>query len=140
MQKKVESLRERIRQNAVIQEDDSPHEEPNVLIEESFKVLEELESLVFKINEANLKNKLADGRSITEAIARKDTLKAQHSLITHSITSARREPDRYSMTEIKWVSTLDIAELQKRSDELAKEIRVLNVEIQETNWTAELKE
>ena len=140
MQKKLASLRERIGQNAVVQDGDTPHEDPNKLLKEAVEVLQELEELVFKINEANLQNSLPDGRSLTQAIARRETLAAQHSLLTHAIAGTRKEPDRYSMTEIKWVATLKVASLQKQLEDLAKQLRELNAAIQEANWKAELTE
>jgi len=140
MQKKLASLRERVGQNAVVQEGDEPHEDPSKLIDEAFSVLKELESLVFRINQANLQNKLPDGRSLTEAIARRETLAARHSLLQHAIASTQREPDRYSMTEIKWVAMLKVGKLQKQSEDVAKKIRELNAAIQEANWQAELQE
>lgn len=138
MQKKIASLRERIGQNAVVQEGDKPHEDPAKLMKEAFGVMADLESLVFKINEANLQNALPDGRSLTEAIARRDTLTAQHSLLQHALAGTQREPDRYSMSEIKWVATLKVANLQKQADDLAQKIRELNSAIQETNWKSEI--
>jgi hypothetical protein len=51
MQKKLASLRERIAQNAVVQEGDHPHEDPSKLMEEAIAVLGQLETLVFQINE-----------------------------------------------------------------------------------------
>lgn len=140
MQKKLASLRERIGQNAVVQEGDAPHEDPSELMAEAFSVLQELESLVFRINQANLQNNLPDGRSLTQAIARRDTLAAQHSLLQHAIASTQKEPDRYSMAEIKWVAMLKVGGLQKQSEDLAKKIRELNAAIQEANWKAELEE
>lgn len=89
-----------------MQQGDEPHEDPFKLIEESFSVLKELESLVFRINQANLNNALPDGRSLTQAIAHRDTVVAQHSLLRHAIANTQKDPDRYSMAEIKWVATL----------------------------------
>ena len=140
MQKKLASLRERIGQNAVVQEGDKPHEDPSKLLKEAFAVLQELESLIFRINQANLQNQLPDGRSLTEAIARRDTLAAQHSLLQYAIANTQKEPDRYSMTEIKWVSMLKVGSLQNQSEDLAKKIRELNAAIQEVNWKSELEE
>lgn len=138
MQKKIASLRERIVANAVVQETDKPHEDPNVLMKEAFAVIDQLEELITKINKTNLKTKLADGRTLTDAIALRDTLKAQHSLVQAAIDGARKEPDRYGMREIKWVATVNVAKLQKQSDDLSKKIRELNARIQEANWKAAL--
>jgi hypothetical protein len=140
MQKKLASLRERIAKNAVVQQGDKPHEDPAKLLDEAFGVLKEFESLVWGINKANLDNTLPDGRSLTQAIAHRDTLVAQHSLIQYGIANSQKEPARYSMAEIKWVAILKVASLQKQSEDLSKKIRELNAAIQETNWKAELEE
>jgi hypothetical protein len=140
IQKKIASLRDRIGRSAMVQEGETPHEEAAKLLEEAFAVLQELESLVAKINEANLAARLPDGRTLTAAIAHRDTLAARHALLQHAIASSHREPDRYSMSEIKWVSVLKVASLQRQSEDLAKKIRELNAAIQETNWKVELPE
>jgi flagellar biosynthesis/type III secretory pathway chaperone len=139
LQKKLASLRERIAQNAVVQQGDIPHEDPAELLLQAHGVLDELEKLVFKINQANLRNKISDGRTLTEAIARRETLVAQHSLINTAIQGSKKEPDRYSMSEIKWVATMEVAKLQKQLEDLAKKIRELNVAIQEANWKADIE-
>lgn len=139
MQKKLASFRERIARNAVIQEGESPHEDPQHLLNEAIALLKEMETLVFQINQTNASVTLADGRSLTAAIAHRDTLAGQHSVLQHAIASTQREPDRYSMSEIKWVSTLKVASLQKQADDVAKSLRELNAQIQETNWKYELQ-
>lgn len=138
MQKKLASLRERVVANATVQEGDKPHEDPDKLLKEAVGVLGELEQLVYRINECNLKSRLADGRSLTQAIARRDALVQHHSLLQSALAGTRREPDRYSMREIKWVATLDVPKVQKQLEELAKRIRELNASIQEANWNIEL--
>ena len=138
-QKKLASLRQRIGNNAVIQEGSQPHEDPSNLMKEAFGVLKELRKLIGKINAANAENKLPDGRTLTEAIAQRDELTQQHALLQHAISSSSKEPDRYSMTEIKWVACVDVKKLQKQSDDLAKKLRDLNLMIQETNWKIDLE-
>jgi hypothetical protein len=138
LQKKIASLRERIVQNAVVQEGDEPHEPPDELLKQAFGTLADLEKLIAKINAANLVSKLADGRSLMEAVARRDTLMAEHSLLLAAIAGCRKEPDRYGMREIKWVATLEVAKLQKQADDLAKRLRELNGLIQQANWAAEI--
>jgi hypothetical protein len=138
MQKKALSLRQRIVDNAVVQQGDQPHEDPSGLLKEAIGVLGELESLVVRINRTNLEMKLADGRTLTEAIARRDTLVQQHALVQAAIAGCKKEPDRYSAREIKWVATLEVSKLQEQSDDLAKKIRELNAAVQQTNWKAEL--
>jgi hypothetical protein len=103
-------------------------------------VLDDLERLVFRINACNLKHMLPDGRTLTEAIARRDSLAQHHGLLAAALAGTRKEPDRYSMREIKWVAVLDVSKLQKQSDDLAKKLRELNGHLQEANWKIELTE
>lgn len=138
IQKKLASLRERVVANAVVQQGDRPHEDPNGLLREAFGAMGELEELVSTINRTNLQSKLADGRTLTEAIARRDTLIAQHALVLAAVAGARKEPERYGVREIKWVATIQVAKLQKQADDLAKKIRELNGAIQEANWGCDL--
>ena len=138
LQKKIASLRDRIVANAVVQEGDAPHENPSDLMKQAVGALGDLEALVTKINRANLKTKTARGKTLTEAIAHRDMLAAQHALYVAAIAGSKKEPDRYSSREIKWVATLEVAKLQKQTDDLAKKLRDLNADIQKANWAADL--
>lgn len=137
-QKKLASLRERIGKNAVCQQGDQPHEDPNDLLKESFQVLGEFEDLVGKINAANAVNKIHDGRTITQAITARETLGRRHSILQHAIASSQQTPNRYGMSEIKWVSLVKVASLQKQLEDVAQKLRGLNVAIQEANWKVDV--
>ena len=139
MKKKLASLRERVTGNAIVQENEKPHEEPLDLMKQATGVLEELELLALRVNAANLQTVLPDGRSLAKLLAHRDKLAQQHSLLQAAIEGTKKEPDRYSMKEIKWVATVDVAKLQKQSDDLSKQLRELNVQIQETNWRVEIE-
>jgi hypothetical protein len=121
-----------------VQQGEAPHEDPMELIKVASGVLEELEELVLQIDAANMATKLADGRSLAKLIAHRDKLAQQHSLIQVAITGTKKEPDRYSMKEIKWVTTVSVSGLQKQSDDLSRQLRELNVQIQEANWRVEI--
>jgi len=138
LKKKLASLRDRVGRNSVVQAGDTPHEDPDALIQEAFSVLKEQEQLVGRINEANLTSKLPDGRTIMAAIAERERLTQEHSLLQHAIANSQKEPNRYSMSEIKWVAVVKVAALQKQSEDIAQKIRKLNAAIQETNWSATL--
>jgi hypothetical protein len=139
IKKKLASLRERIAANAVVQEGEKPHEDPAKLIKEAVGVLDQLERLILAINAANLAHKIPDGRTLAQLIARRDKLVQQHSLLQVAVQGSKKEPDRYSMKEIKWVSKVDLAKLHKQSEDLARQIRELNALIQETNWQVEVE-
>jgi hypothetical protein len=138
VQKKIASLRERIAKNVLVQDGDSPHEDPNQLLQEGISTIDELQNLVVSINKANLGHRLPDGRSLTEAMAARDALAQRHALLQDAIAATQKEPDRYSVREIKWTTAIDVAKIQKQSEDLGRQIRELNGAIQETNWKVEL--
>jgi hypothetical protein len=139
IQKKIASLRTRIARCAMVQEGSDPSEDADQLLKEAFGALEELRQLLVRINFTNAKCKLPDGRKITEAVAQRDTLIARHSLLQHAIEASSKEPDRYSNAEIKWIACLPVAALHKQSDDVAKNLRELNLAIQQANWEIDLE-
>ena len=60
------------------------------------------------------------------------------SILRSFLTNASSKVDRYSRTEIKIVSTVDVAALQKDVDLQSKQLRELDECIQALNWTTEL--
>jgi len=56
-------------------------------------------------------------------IARRDTLVQQHSLVQTAIAATHKEPERYSVREIKWVATLDVRKLQRPGAKIAADGR-----------------
>jgi hypothetical protein len=136
--KKLSSLRERIGRNAVVQEGEKPHENPAALMDEARVASREFEDLVCRIHRANIRSILPDGRSLTEALAHRATRIVEHALLQHAIESSQKEPDRYGVREIKWVSVVKASQLQKECDSLASEIRNLNATIQQANWEVEI--
>jgi len=140
MQKKLASLKERIARNALAQEGSPAHENSNEMLLEAFGVVDELSVLLRRINMTNMNSKLPDGRSLTEALALRDALEDKHKLLTATVDATHKEPERYSMREVKWVAQVDISKLQKQRDDFARQARELNAKIQEANWKIELAE
>jgi hypothetical protein len=139
IQKKLESLRERINKNTLIQEGEKPSEDPNALLDQVAAISAQLMKLVFAINEANFTGMTTKGRTLTEALSERDSLILRHSIVQGAASSAAKPPERYGVKEIRWVKAVDVAGLQKTADELAKNIRELNAEIQSANWQIDLK-
>ncbi|MBX3356384.1 MAG: DIP1984 family protein [Phycisphaeraceae bacterium] len=123
MQKKLASLRERIAVNILVQEGSQPHEDPLKLLAEAAGVLDEFEKLVTAINAANLAHRLPDGRTLTAAIAHRDALSQRISMLDAALHAARKDPDRYSAREIKWVASIDVSKLQKQSEDFSAQLR-----------------
>jgi hypothetical protein len=138
LQQRLSRLRERIGKNVRKQEGDRPSEDPLSLMKEAAGVVNELERLIIRINTANMKAKLRDGRTLMQAIAARDALKLRHAMLAGAVAATAEEPDRYSMREIKWVLQIDVAKTEKQMDDLAVSIRELNARIQEANWKHEL--
>lgn len=136
--KKILSLRERIAKNALTQDGDAPQEDVAKLIAECFAVIGEQQTLVLRIDAANATGKLADGRPLPQALAERDTLMQQHSVLKHAVEATHDPAERYSMREIKWVSQIDVGAMQKQMEDLARKIRELNAGIQQANWQVDL--
>jgi hypothetical protein len=139
MQKKIAHLRVRLGRSALVQEGTKPPEDAEKLLKEAVGTMDELRDLLVKINLANTRGKLPDGRTLTEAVAQRDVFVSQHSLLSHAIESCHKEPDRYSNAEIKWIPCLPVARLHKQLDDVAKKIRLLNLAIQQANWEINLE-
>ena len=137
LQRRIEGMRARLRQSALMQEGEEPPEDPNELLSETEGMLAELERLVGSINRTNLSARLGDGRTLTEALARRDALALRHGLLTKAASD--RVP-RYGRTEIRILPTVEVGPLRRRMDGLAKERRELDTGIQAASRTTDLLE
>lgn len=138
LKKKLLSLRERIGRNAMVQEGEAPKEKVEDLLAEATSVLQEQQTLVRRINTANESVKLSDGRLLGDVLALRETLIAQHSLLTSTIAATHKDVDRYSQREIKWVPQIHVASVQKQADDLSRKIREVNVTVQAANWQIDI--
>lgn len=138
MNKKLASLSTRIAGNCKVQDGEIPGEDPQKLIEEAFRILQEFEKLVGRINRTNLVVKIANGKTMMEAIAERDRINAQHKLLKEAADGCRVQSNYYSNSEIKWKPVLKVDGLEKQADDLSKKVRELNSAIQEANWANEL--
>ena len=138
-QKRIEQLKVRLLSNAKTQENESPSEDPKLLLKELDKLTSELFMLICSINLTNSSAKF-ESMSLTEMIAKKDALVLKANVLREFATSASQKVDLYSNSEIKILSTVDVAALQKQVDVLSKEIRELEMKLQEANWTVDLVE
>ncbi len=138
LQTKLTSLQQRINNNVLIQEGDELSEDPNALMGEAFSVNTELHHLIEKIHATNAQAKTSTGQSMLSVLNTRDLLTQQHRIIQQAIDSSRRENGRYSSSEIRWVKTITVADLQKQADAISQQLRQNNLEIQASNWQIEL--
>ena len=126
--------------SAKVQEGEAPPEAPADLLAEVERTAGELEALIRRINRTNAQTPLDDGRTLTDALAARDVLGVRRAIYADLATAATVTQDRYSKSEVKFKSTVSVAETQQRADRLAREFRELDARIQEANWRTELAE
>lgn len=136
LQKRIEQLRERLKDSARVQEGDEPAEDIMELGKELEAVLSQLEDLIYRINVTNM-NTVSEGESLTRLMAKKDVLTKRLSVL-RDLGSHVMSNDRYGRNEIKYVRTIDVAELRRDIDGYSKELRELDTRIQGLNWTVDL--
>lgn len=140
--RRIEQLRGRIVANARYQEGEEPSEDAASLLAQTGESCAQLESLIRRINRTNAAAPLGTG-TITDAIARRDVLKVQHSVITAAADAAARRDvgwggPRQLRSELTYVSALPVAELRSQADDIARRLRELDMDIQRTNWEIDL--
>ena len=121
------------------QEGEKPSEDPNELQKELDGCIERLTYLIGRINLTNCGTSV-DGQTLTEMIARKDALSLKLSIYRQLVNTAGNIAYRARSTEIKIIAAVPVSEIQKQVDRIAKELRMLDNKLQETNWTTELIE
>lgn len=134
----IEQLKNRLSNNAIVQEGEDPAENPQDLLKDLDDSIGELQNLISRINLTNCKTVL-NGRSLTELIAQKDCISIKLYAYRNFVADASRLAHRATRTEIKVVSTVNVRAIQKSIDTMAKELRLLDNQIQELNWKTELQ-
>ena len=138
-QERLNSLHERLLTVARVQEGDTPDEDPQELLRELDGVAGRIDELVQAINATNIATAFDEKRNLMEALALRDGLLRKRRIYHDLAQRAGTRSDRYSRTEIKFVSTIPVADLRKRVDDLSKQYRELDTRIQQLNWNTELK-
>ena len=137
LNRKLDELRERLSNNVIVQEGEKPLEDPNELLAQFDGAVARLEELMERINRTNAATVDGD-KTITALIARKDALTQQLRTYRDAVNWASQTGHRARGTEIKVLSAVNVRALQKKSDELARELRVTDNRLQELNWKTEL--
>lgn len=139
-QRRLEELKQRLLRVAKVQDGEKPAEDPEALLREIERTSNELESIIQKINSTNSSTQVEDGQTISDALATRDVLRLKFTVYRELAKAAAITQDRYSRSEVKFKSTVDVAKIQSQADDLAKQHRELDAKIQEVNWLTELAE
>lgn len=139
-QNKLDNLLQRTLSNLKVQEGDSPHEDPQTLLDEATALNGALCVLVQRINRTNAAVMLPDGRSLADALADRDRLRKERSMLSEVTSSALERDYRLTHTEVRVSVALDVGAAQKRVDHLSRQYRELDTQLQGLNWTSDLLE
>ena len=151
-------LRERLAAAAVRFEDqETPTEDPEQLLERLAEVLDRVEVLSVQINRTNNETRIAfDGRDLTimEAVALRERLtleaKARRGIVEAIDEALETSPNskklvyqayraqRRSKDDIRRIPTIDVRSARTAANDLSERVRRLDIALQQRNWTTEL--
>lgn len=134
--KKVEHLQNRIRPVLVVSKDRVPQEDPNKLLAQLRNTIQELQSLVIRINKTNNETQVAGEGTLMEALAKRDAMK----MLSEKLRNIRYAAQINNTGDTELKTTIDIKNLQIEMDQTGRAFRELDSKIQEINWLTELKD
>ncbi|MBE9137680.1 DIP1984 family protein [Nodosilinea sp. LEGE 07088] len=138
-QKHVAQLRQRLTRSARVQEGEQPPEDPQELLAELEATTRELVRLIQQINHTNSITPFQEAM-LSDALATRDVLRLKRGSYEGLINAATISQDRYMRSELRFVSTVNVAELQQTIDQLSRDYRELDAQIQALNWATDLIE
>lgn len=139
-EKRIQQLQQRLLRSVKVQEGDSPPEDPQTLLDEAISIIRNQRVLIQQINRSNAATQFDATRTLTDALAERDILMKERGMLTFVIDNAAQVQPRYGRMEIKFISMVDIAQLQSRVDDISRRYRELDSAIQQLNWTIDLIE
>jgi hypothetical protein len=128
--------------SARYQEGEEPPEDASALLAEAESALSELETLIRRINRTNAAARIGSDGTVTDALARRDVLRLRHAVRTAAADAAAGRSQgpigRQLRSELKMLAALPVAQLRAQADDLARELRELDIRIQRSNWEVDL--
>lgn len=140
--RRIEQLRTRVVNSARYQEGEEPAEDAAALLTEVDGVIDEFETLIRRINRTNAATSIGADGTLTDALARRDALRWRHHVLTTAADAAagsnQQGYSRQLRSELKMLSSLRVADLRAQADQVARELRELDVRVQQSNWEVDL--
>ena len=137
-QKRTEQLKQRLLRSAKVQEGEQPPEDPADLLRQLEQVTGDLTGLIQRINKTNSAIPFDGHETMAGALAVRDVLGTRRNIYRDLAQAGIVSQDRYSRSEVKFKSTVNVSEMQGKADELSKEYRELDALIQAANWNTDL--
>lgn len=138
LQKKLENLKKRLANSVRKLDDIQVIEDPAALkleADESITVLYSLIDLIYRTNQSVI---LPSRQSMVTVLAKRDELVERRKLLDYIINKSLLDSGLYFNERGKWQPAIDISAYQKQMDDIAMQIRRLNLDIQQTNWQVDL--
>ena len=110
---------------------------PDDLLSKLDEVFNKLELITKRINYTNSQI-IINGQTLVDLILTRDAIKMKRKILTTLLDEATIKQDRYSQSEIKFVTIIDVLNIQRQIDDLSKRFRELDTQIQQLNWTHDL--
>src|SRR5215813_8885364 len=139
-QKRIEQLKQRLVNSAKVQQGDESPENPQELLVELERAFSTLADLIKRINKTNSATGFDADKTLSDVLAERDVLMAKRNAYSQRASAASIVQNVFSRSEIKFVRTVEVSEVQKQADELSKAYRELDSRIQQLNWQTDLVE
>jgi hypothetical protein len=133
LQKFIEQLKVRLNNNTLRQDKTKTPEKPEDILKEVYMSYSRLEFLINVINEANNKTEMY------KLLNKREIIKSKLSVLRNFLTNLSSGVNRYSKTEIAILPNYEPVKVQKEIDQLAKEFRLVDNQIQSQNWLIEVE-
>lgn len=137
LNRNIEQLENRLNNNVLVQEGEKTAEDPDKLKRELDASIERLSYLISHINLTNCRTTI-DGKTLTELIAEKDALSLKIGVYKDIVHTGSQASYRARNTEIKIKSAISVTQWQSEIDAMAKKLRQLDNQLQESNWNTDL--
>ncbi|TYB75886.1 DIP1984 family protein [Bizionia myxarmorum] len=136
LMKKIEHIQNRIRPVLIVSDDKKPQEDPAKLLAQLRTAIQDLETLVIRINKTNNETQIKGEGSLMEALAKRDSLK----MLSEKLRNIRYAAQVNNSGDANLKTTIDIKKLQSEMDQIGRAFREIDSKIQELNWLTELKD
>ena len=136
LMKKIDHLQNRITPVLIVSDDRLPQEDPNKLMAQLRKAIQDLESLVVRINKTNNETSVEGEGLLMEALAKRDSLK----MLSEKLRNIRYAAQINNSGDKNLKTTIDIKSLQIEMDQVGRAFREIDSKIQGVNWLTELND
>ena len=126
-QKRILQLETRLVNNAMVQDGETPAEDPSQLRSELEDISEQILLLIKRINKTNSLIQVDEGLTFSDALANRGIC-IKHRIYRDLAQAATVTSTRHSKSEVKFNKTVNVKEIQEVASRLAEEDRQLDAQ------------